>query len=70
VAIKNVHETHNKSLRDPEVAAEYLKEAIKSEDKSVLQKALRIIAVAYGVEYEHVIGPVGKEFGSPDCDYD
>lgn len=50
--IKNVWETHIKTLWDPEVAAEYLQEAIKSGDKAVMQVALRNIAVAYDVELE------------------
>lgn len=70
MATKSTQETHNKNLRDPKVAAEYLKEAIESGDKSVMKMALRNIAVAYDVEFERVTGPVGKEFGGPGCEYD
>jgi DNA-binding phage protein len=47
---RNVNETHGKSLRDPEVAAEYLKDALESRDKAVMQLALCNIADAYNVE--------------------
>ncbi|MBE0448841.1 MAG: hypothetical protein IBX64_12260 [Actinobacteria bacterium] len=47
---RNVRETHNKHLREPEVAAEYLKEALENGDKAVIQLALCHIADAYGVE--------------------
>lgn len=56
MATKNVRETHNRNLHDPEVAAEYLKEAIESRDKAVILKALRSIATAYDVAFEGAAG--------------
>lgn len=46
MATRNVRATHNKHLRDPEVATEYLNEAIESGDKSIVLMALRNIAEA------------------------
>ena len=43
---RNVRETHNEHLRDPEVAAEYLSEALDNEDAAVILLALRNIAEA------------------------
>ncbi|TLM80017.1 addiction module antidote protein [Microbulbifer harenosus] len=42
----NVRATHNEHLRDPEVAAEYLSEALEEGDASVILMALRNIAEA------------------------
>ena len=41
---RNVRATHNEHLRDPEVAAEYLSEALEDGDASVILMALRNIA--------------------------
>lgn len=43
---RNVRATHNEHLRDPEVAAEYLSEALEDGDASVILMALRNIAEA------------------------
>jgi probable addiction module antidote protein len=43
---RNVRETHNQYLRDTEVAAEYLNEALSDGDSSVILMALRNIAEA------------------------
>ena len=43
---RNVRVTHNKHLRDPEVAAEYLNEALKDSDPAVILMVLRNIAEA------------------------
>lgn len=40
----NIRATHNEHLRDSEVAAEYLKEALEDGDASVILMALRNIA--------------------------
>ncbi|MCW8828103.1 MAG: hypothetical protein OQK94_03500 [Gammaproteobacteria bacterium] len=50
MTMRNVKETHGKALRNPEVAAEYLKDALESGDKAVMQVALCNIAEAYNVE--------------------
>jgi DNA-binding phage protein len=50
--MKNVKDTHGKALRNPDVAAEYLKDALESGDKAVMQIALCNIAEAYNVEIE------------------
>lgn len=44
--VRNVRETHNEHLRDPEVAAEYLSEALEDGDAAVILMALRNIAEA------------------------
>lgn len=43
---RNVRATHNEHLRDPEVAAEYLSEALDDGDAAVILMALRNIAEA------------------------
>jgi probable addiction module antidote protein len=43
---RNVRQTHNELLRDPEVAAEYLSEAFEDGDASVILMVLRNIAEA------------------------
>ena len=43
---RNVRVTHSEHLRDPEVAAEYLSEALNDGDPSVILMALRNIAEA------------------------
>jgi DNA-binding phage protein len=43
---KNVRETHNKHLRDPEVAAEYINQALASDDVSVILMAIRNVVDA------------------------
>ena len=43
---RNVRETHNKHLRDPEVAAEYINQALESGDPSIILMALRNIVEA------------------------
>ncbi|NRB40414.1 MAG: putative addiction module antidote protein [Pseudomonadales bacterium] len=43
---RNVRETHNKILRDPEVAAEYLNEALADGDPAVILMVLRNLAEA------------------------
>jgi DNA-binding phage protein len=65
---RNVRDTHHKYLREPEVASEYLKEALVSGDKTVIENALRNIADAYSVKI--VQFSVGREFGGPDSEYD
>jgi DNA-binding phage protein len=42
----NVRDTHNKHLRDPNVAAQYLNEALEENDPAVILMALRNIAAA------------------------
>ena len=65
---RNVRDTHHKALREPEVASEYLKDALVSGDKSVIEAALLNITDAYSVKLVHFA--VGKEFGGPDSEYD
>jgi probable addiction module antidote protein len=43
---RNVTATHNEYLRDPEVAAEYLSQALEDNDPAVLLMALRNVAEA------------------------
>jgi len=43
---RNVRATHSKHLRDPQIAAEYLNEALEDGDASVILMALRNIAEA------------------------
>lgn len=43
---RNVRATHNEHLRDPEVAAEYLNEALDDGDARVILMALRNLAEA------------------------
>lgn len=43
---RNIRPTHNEHLRDPEVAAEYLSEALEDGDAAVILMALRNIAEA------------------------
>lgn len=43
---RNVRATHNEHLRDPDVAAEYLSEALEDGDAAVILMALRNIAEA------------------------
>lgn len=43
---KNVRETHNKHLKDPEVAAEYINEALSSNDVSIILMAIRNVVDA------------------------
>lgn len=43
---RNVRATHSEHLRDPEVAAEYLSEALEDGDATVILMALRNIAEA------------------------
>jgi len=43
---RSVRETHNKLLRDPEVAAEYLSAALEDADAAVILMALRNVAEA------------------------
>ncbi|MBN4073892.1 putative addiction module antidote protein [Beggiatoa alba] len=43
---RNVRETHSQHLRDPDVAAEYLSDALEEDDPSILLMALRNIAEA------------------------
>jgi len=43
---RNVRQTHNEILKDPEVAAEYLSEALEDGSPSIVLMALRNIAEA------------------------
>lgn len=43
---RNVRATHNEHLRDPEIAAAYLSDALEDGDASVILMALRNIAEA------------------------
>lgn len=43
---KNVREVHNKHLRDPHVAAEYINEALASDDVAVILMAIRNVVDA------------------------
>jgi len=43
---RNVRQTHNEILKDPEVAAEYLSEALEDGTPSIVLMALRNIAEA------------------------
>lgn len=65
---RNARDTHHKVLRDPEVASEYLKNALVSGDKTIIEHALRNIADAYSVKLANFA--VGREFGGPDSEYD
>lgn len=44
--VRNVRATHNEHLRDPEIAAEYLSEALEEGDAAVILMALRNVAEA------------------------
>ena len=46
MATRNVRQTHSEMLRDPDVASEYLNEAIASGDHSELLMVLRNLAEA------------------------
>lgn len=46
MGIKNVRETHNKHLRDPEIAAEYINQALVSDDLAVILMAIRNVVDA------------------------
>ncbi|WP_286238073.1 addiction module antidote protein [Neptuniibacter halophilus] len=43
---RNVRTTHNEQLRDPDIAAEYLNEALRDGDAAVILMALRNLAEA------------------------
>jgi len=43
---KNIREVHNKMLRDPVVAAEYINEAFESDDISIILMAIRNVVDA------------------------
>lgn len=43
---RNVRATHNEHLRDPDIAAEYLSQALEDGDAAVILMALRNIAEA------------------------
>lgn len=43
---RNVRETHNKHLRDPEIAAEYINQALASDDVAVILMAIRNVVDA------------------------
>lgn len=43
---RNVRETHNKHLRDPEIAAEYINQALVSDDVAVILMAIRNVVDA------------------------
>jgi probable addiction module antidote protein len=43
---KNIREIHNKHLRDPEVASEYLNKAFSSSDQAVILMAIRNVVEA------------------------
>ena len=43
---RNIRSTHNEILRDPEVAAEYLNEALEDSDPAVILMAIRNLAEA------------------------
>lgn len=43
---RNVREVHNKHLRDPEVAAEYINQALAYDDVSVILMAIRNVVDA------------------------
>lgn len=43
---RNVRVTHNEHLRDPDIAAEYLSEALEEGDAAVILMALRNVAEA------------------------
>jgi probable addiction module antidote protein len=47
MATRNVRHTHSELLRDPQIASEYLSEAISSADPSELLMALRNLAEAH-----------------------
>lgn len=46
MATRNVRHTHDRQLRDHSVAAEYLNEALESEEPAIVLMALRNIAKA------------------------
>lgn len=48
---RNVKETHRKHLRDPRIATKYLKDALESGDKAVIQIALCNITETYRVHF-------------------
>lgn len=43
---RNVRKTHNEHLRNPELAAEYINQALDSDDPSVVLMAIRNVAEA------------------------
>lgn len=43
---RNVRTTHSELLRNPEIAAEYLNQALEEDDPGIVQMALRNIAEA------------------------
>ncbi len=43
---RNVRETHNKHLRDPKIAAEYINEALASDDTAIILLAIRNVVDA------------------------
>lgn len=60
---RNVRETHNEHLRDSEIAAEYLSEALEDGDAGVILMALRNIAEAQagGITGLAVRSDLGRE---------
>lgn len=44
---RNIRETHNKHLRDPEIAAEYINQALLSDELAVILMAIRNVVDAY-----------------------
>ena len=43
---RNIRQTHNKHLREPEVAAEYINHALASEDVAIILMAIRNVVDA------------------------
>lgn len=43
---RNVRETHNEHLRNPEIAAEYINQALESDDITVMLMAIRNVVDA------------------------
>ncbi len=60
---RNVRTTHNEHLRDPEIAAEYLNEALEDGDPAVILMALRNLAEAQvdGITGLAVRSDLGRE---------
>lgn len=46
MASRNVRNTHNKHLRDPEIAAEYINEAFVTNDPAIILMAIRNVVEA------------------------
>lgn len=60
---KNIREIHDICLREPEIAAEYINQALSSEDSSVIMMAIRNVVTAQegGMAYVSERAHLGRE---------